>query len=294
MKILILGSEGFVGNNLVLGLSSKHEVFCADIFESSNHQHYRQFDVTSFDNVLNVVNNVDVVINLVAHSLVSSIDGSITNAKINIMGLLNVLESCRKNNVKKIIFTSASSMIGIPQTSNVSETHPASPQTAYGITKLTSEHYLRLYKEMYGLDYTIFRFFNIYGPHQKNGLIPTLYSRIKNNEPLTVFGKGDQIRDYVFIQDVVPFFQKACESDITNNAIFNMGTGIGTTILEVIKQLSEITGIDPSIEYKPERPGEIGNFVADTTLLSSTFGDVPKTSLYDGLTDTINWLKSLN
>ena len=294
MKILILGSEGFVGNNLVQELSSKNDVFCADIFDNSNHQHYQQCDVTNFDNVLNVVNDVDVVIDLVAHSLVSSIDGPITNAKINIMGLLNILESCRKNDVKKIIFTSASSMIGIPQTSNVSETHPASPQTAYGITKLTSEHYLRLYQEMYGLNYTVFRFFNIYGPHQKNGLIPTLYYRIKNNEPLTVFGKGDQIRDYVFIQDVIPFFQKACESDITNNTIFNMGTGIGNTILEVIKQLSEITGIDPSIEYKPERPGEIGNFVADTKLLSATFGDVPKTLLHDGLTNTVNWLESLN
>jgi UDP-glucose 4-epimerase len=294
LKILILGSEGFVGNNLVQELSSKNDVFCADIFDNSNHQHYQQCDVTNFDNVLNVVNDVDVVIDLVAHSLVSSIDGPITNAKINIMGLLNILESCRKNDVKKIIFTSASSMIGIPQTSNVSETHPASPQTAYGITKLTSEHYLRLYQEMYGLNYTVFRFFNIYGPHQKNGLIPTLYYRIKNNEPLTVFGKGDQIRDYVFIQDVIPFFQKACESDITNNTIFNMGTGIGNTILEVIKQLSEITGIDPSIEYKPERPGEIGNFVADTKLLSATFGDVPKTLLHDGLTNTVNWLESLN
>ena len=289
-----MGSEGFVGNNLVQELSSKNDVFCADIFDNSNHQHYQQCDVTNFDNVLNVVNDVDVVIDLVAHSLVSSIDGPITNAKINIMGLLNILESCRKNDVKKIIFTSASSMIGIPQTSNVSETHPASPQTAYGITKLTSEHYLRLYQEMYGLNYTVFRFFNIYGPHQKNGLIPTLYYRIKNNEPLTVFGKGDQIRDYVFIQDVIPFFQKACESDITNNTIFNMGTGIGNTILEVIKQLSEITGIDPSIEYKPERPGEIGNFVADTKLLSATFGDVPKTLLHDGLTNTVNWLESLN
>ena len=211
-----MGSEGFVGNNLVQELSSKNDVFCADIFDNSNHQHYQQCDVTNFDNVLNVVNDVDVVIDLVAHSLVSSIDGPITNAKINIMGLLNILESCRKNDVKKIIFTSASSMIGIPQTSNVSETHPASPQTAYGITKLTSEHYLRLYQEMYGLNYTVFRFFNIYGPHQKNGLIPTLYYRIKNNEPLTVFGKGDQIRDYVFIQDVIPFFQKNGGGSIVN------------------------------------------------------------------------------
>jgi len=125
-------------------------------------------------------------------------------------------------------------------------------------------------------------------------LIPSLYSRIKNNESLTVFGKGDQIRDYVFINDIVPFFEKSCESALGNNTIFNMGTGIGTTILEVIQYLSEIMNVEPSIEYKPESPGEIGNFVADTNLLSSAFGDIPKTSIKDGLTNTINWLKSLN
>lgn len=294
MRILILGSEGFVGNNLVYGLSSKHEIICADIFEKSIHKNYTKFDVTNLDSTLETVSDVDVVIDLVAHSLVSSIDGPIPNAKVNIMGLLNILEACKQNNIGKIIFTSASSMIGVPQSSKVSETHPAFPKTAYGITKLTSEHYLRLYNEMYGINFTVFRFFNIYGPHQKNGLIPSLYSRISNNEPLTVFGKGDQIRDYVFINDVIPFFQKSCETDLGNNSIFNMGTGTGTTILDVIKHLSEIMKVEPSLEYKPERPGEIGNFVADTNQLSTIFGDVPKTSIRDGLTNTINWLKSLN
>ena len=139
MKILILGSEGFVGHNLVEGLSKNHEVFCADLIQNSVHKNYKQFDITDLSSVEKIVKDVDVVIDLAAHSLVSSLDGSIENAKVNIIGLLNVLESCRKNGIKKIIFTSASSMIGIPNSEQVSENHSAFPKTAYGITKLASE-----------------------------------------------------------------------------------------------------------------------------------------------------------
>lgn len=291
MRILILGSEGFVGNNLVNGLSKNHEVFCADMIDNSPHKNYVQFNVTDSQSVMETVRGVDVVIDLVAHSLVSSIEGPTKNAQVNIIGLLNILEACKTNGIKKLIFTSASSLVGEPQTFHVDENHHAIPKTAYGITKLASEHYLRLYSELYDLDYVIFRFFNIYGPHQKNGLIPTLYNRIINNEPLTIFGKGDQVRDYVFIEDIVQFFEKACISDIAKNSIFNMGTGNGTTIKEVIETLAKILQIKPKIEFQPSRPGEIGNFVANTDFLKKTFGIIPTTLIEDGLRKTTDWLE---
>lgn len=280
-----------MGNNLVNGLAKNHEVFCADQLDDSIHKNYTKLDITNYQNVEKIVKNVDVVIHLAAHSLVSSLDGSITNARVNIIGLLNLLEVCRKNDIKKIIFTSASSLIGEPTTDKVKEDHPAKPKTAYGITKLTSEHYLRLYNELYNIDYVIFRFFNIYGPYQKNGLIPSLYSRIINGQPLTVFGKGDQIRDYVFINDIIPFFDKAVSSNSTINDIFNMGTGQGTSITQIIDYLSEILQIKPSIDFQPQRPGEIGNFVADTTKLNDVFEEIPSTPVKKGLQETIQWLK---
>lgn len=292
MKILILGSEGFVGNNLVKGLSLNNEVITADLMEYSSHENYRFFDATNPSNVEKIVNNVDVVIDLVAHSLVSSIEGPKKNAEVNIIGLINILEACRKNKISKIIFTSASSLIGEPKEFLVSEDHPATPKTAYGVTKLTSEHYLRLYQELYSLNYVIFRFFNIYGPFQKNGLIPSLYSKIKQNQPLTVFGKGDQIRDYVFIEDIIPFFEKSCMSEFVNNKIYNMGTGKGTSIIQVIEHISSIMKIKPQIDFQPPRPGEIGNFVANTEKLNSNFGDIPKTPVVKGLEKTIDWLEN--
>ena len=292
MKILILGSEGFVGHNLVEGLSKNHEIFCADMITTSIHSNYTKFDVTDSSSVLNTIKDVDVVIDLVAHSLVSSIEGPAKNAEVNIIGLLNILDACIQNKIKKIIFTSASSLIGEPQTPRVSESHIATPKTAYGISKLASEHYLRLYHELYGLDYVIFRFFNIYGPYQKNGLIPSLFSRISQMQPLTVFGKGDQIRDYVFIQDIIPFFEKAATTNIGDNKIFNMGTGKGNSILDVIDIMSERMGLKPEIEFKEPRPGEIGNFVSDPTILESVFGNVPSTGIQEGIKQTVDWLKN--
>lgn len=195
-------------------------------------------------------------------------------------------------NDKLIIFTSASSLVGEPKTPQVSEDHIATPKTAYGISKLASEHYLKLYNELNNLNYVVFRFFNIYGPYQKNGLIPSLYSRIAQNQPLTVFGKGDQIRDYVFIQDIIPFFEKAVTENIADNKIFNMGTGKGTSILDIINILSDVMNVKPEIEFKDPRPGEIGNFVADPQLLSSTFESIPSTTVEEGIKQTVEWLKN--
>lgn len=292
MRILILGSEGFVGHNLVQGLKRSHQVVTADLLEHGHEKNYSKLNITNYENVEQIVKDVDVVINLVAHTLVSSLSDFTQNAQVNIIGLLNVLEACRKNNIKKIIFTSASSIVGEPLTFKVSEKHIVTPKTAYGITKMTSEHYLRLYNEMYGIDYTIFRFFNIYGPYQKNGLIPSLYSRIMTEQPVTIFGQGDQIRDYVYIEDIIPFFEKTVSTKTADNLILNMGTGVGNTIMEVLNHLSKILDIEPKIDFKPPRPGEIGNFVADTVLLNSTFGTTPSTSIEEGLKKTITWLQN--
>lgn len=293
MKVLILGSDGFVGCNLSRGLTT-HEIISADLLPKHNQKNYAQFNICDFDSVKNTIKDIDVVINLVTNSLTSSLQNPIKNAEVNIIGLLNVLEAIRLNDIKKIIFTSASSLIGQPQTTKVTEKHPALPQTAYGITKLASEHYLRLYQEMYGIRYVIFRFFNIYGPYQKNGLIPTFYTKIKRKEPLTVFGKGNQIRDYVYIKDILPFFEKAISTTIADNQILNLGTGKGTSIIQVIKIMSEIMSVMPIIEYKVERSGEIGNFVANTSNLRTVFDTVPSTTIEEGLKHTISWLNEIN
>jgi UDP-glucose 4-epimerase len=288
LKVLLLGSEGFVGQNLIDGLKEKHELLTADVLNSGTHTNYTKFDITNIDETYNLIKNIDVVINLVTHTLTQSLNDVISNANTNIIGLLNVLEACRKNKIKKTIFTSASSIIGIPNTFSVDEKHSVMPQTAYGITKMAAEHYHRLYKELYGLNYVIFRFFNIYGPYQTNGIIPSFHKKLINNESITVFGEGKQIRDFVFIRDVVPFFDNVITSSKFDNQTYNLGTGNGTTIMEVIEKFSKLLSVKPKIDFQPERPGEIGNFVANTDFLLSEFGFKPETSIEDGLKDTIS------
>ena len=290
MKVLIIGSEGFVGYNLVDGLSEKFQILTSDITEKNGLDGYTQCDITNYEQVINTVKDVDVVINLATHSLVSSLGEETKNAQVNIIGLLNILRACRENNIKKIIFTSASSLIGEPESFEVSENHPTKPKTAYGITKLASEHYLRLFQELYKINFVIFRFFNIYGPYQKNGLIPSLYKKISSNEPVTIFGDGKQLRDFVYIRDILPFFEKAISNDFANNSIYNIGTGTGTTISEVIVQMSEILHTKPKIQRESVRMGEIGNFIADTRKLEKIFGQKPDTPIRDGLDQTISWL----
>ena len=290
MKVLIIGSEGFVGYNLVDGLSEKFQILTSDITEKNRLDNYTQCDITNYDEVINTVKDVDVVINLATHSLVSSLGEETKIAQVNIIGLLNILCACRENNIKKIIFTSASSLIGEPESLKVSENHPTKPKTAYGITKLASEHYLRLFQELYKINFVIFRFFNIYGPYQKNGLIPSLYKKISSNESVTIFGDGKQLRDFVYIRDILPFFEKAISNDFANNSIYNIGTGTGTTISDVIVQMSEILHTKPKIQRESVRKGEIGNFIADTRKLEKIFGQKPDTSIKDGLDQTISWL----
>jgi len=292
MHVTILGSEGFVGKNLSKILESKFDLTCSDILENGSGINYVKSDVRKLDNLKKVLKDTDVIIDLVANSLISSFDQIIENARVNILGLLNILEAARFNNVKKIIFPSASSMIGFTKQNPVPESHPAVPKTAYGVTKLASEHYFRIYKELYGIDFVIFRFFNIYGPYQLNGLIPSLIFRMQKNKPITIFGKGDQIRDFVFVPDVANFFEEAIISNKADNQVVNMGTGIGSSVLDVVENLSKFLDIKPQIEYKPERPGEISNFVADTNLLKQLFGSVPNTSLEDGLKKTVEWYQN--
>jgi UDP-glucose 4-epimerase len=289
----VLGAAGFVGRNILNGLKdSEFEITSSDIIDLDSGTQHIKIDITDLADIKKVVDGVDVVVHLAVHSLTASFKDSLMNANVNIMGTLNILEAARLSNVKKVIFTSASSIIGKVDYSPVDENHPCTPKTPYAVTKLAAEHYLRIYQELYGLNYIIFRFFNIYGPYQTEGLIPILYKRISSNQPIDIYGGGKQIRDYVFIRDVVPFFHRAIKDDSVKNMMLNMGTGKGTSVIEIVNTASRVLGVKPNMNHQPARKGEIDNYVAEIKLLKSVFGKVPSTSVEDGLKETFAWLKS--
>ena len=293
MRVLILGAAGFVGRNILNGLKdSDLELTSSDIIDLESATQHSKLDITSLDDTKKVMENVDVVVHLAVHSLTASFKDILMNAKVNIIGTLNILEAARLSNVRKLIFTSASSIIGKVNYSPVDEGHPCTPKTPYAITKLAAEHYLQIYQDLYGINYVVIRFFNIYGPYQNEGLIPILHKRLTLKQAIDVYGSGSQIRDYVFIKDVVPFFYKAIKNDLIKNVLVNMGTGKGVSVTELISIASKILGVKPVINNLPSRKGEIDNYVADTKQLQSVFGNVPSTTLEEGLKETFRWLST--
>ena len=293
MRVLILGAAGFVGRNMLNGLKdSDLELTSSDIIDLESATQHSKLDITSLDDTKKVMENVDVVVHLAVHSLTASFKDILMNAKVNIIGTLNILEAARLSNVRKLIFTSASSIIGKVNYSPVDEGHPCTPKTPYAITKLAAEHYLQIYQGLYGINYVVIRFFNIYGPYQNEGLIPILHKRLTLKQAIDVYGSGSQIRDYVFIKDVVPFFYKAIKNDLIKNVLVNMGTGKGVSVTELISIASKILGVKPVINNLPSRKGEIDNYVADTKQLQSVFGNVPSTTLEEGLKETFRWLST--
>ena len=297
MKVLVFGAAGFVGRNLVekLARQKEHELVGSDAVEDpfGNSVKYLRVNVLDRDQIFEGVRGSEVVVHLAASPLVASLEDPTNNMKVNVEGTLNILDAARKHDVKKIVYSSASSVVGTPKYNPVDEEHPCNPKTAYAVAKKTCEDYLRVYNEMYGLHYLVFRFFNVYGPWQgqKSGaLIPNLYRNLTENKEFQVYGDGSNTRDFIYVEDVADFCCSAVK-DPVENMIVNMGTGHGTSIIELISLGSKVLDVKPKIAFKPPRPGEIGNFVADTKKLFKVFGNRSFTPLEEGLRRSFSWFR---
>ncbi len=298
MKVAIFGASGFVGTNVIEALkATDHEIIASDIQEKPiDGTRFIKANLLKYEEVETVVNDCDVVIHLAASPLNISVERPRLNAQINIDGTLNIMDASREHGIKKFIFSSASSLVGEVKYNPVDEKHPCTPKTPYGVAKYAIEHYLRVYQELYGLNYLVFRFFNIYGPWQypaSGALIPMVYNKLNAGEAFNVFGTGSQMRDFVYVGDIADYYARSISNDVRNTVV-NMGTGKGTTIKDVVLTAGEVLEVEPKISYLPERPGEIDNFVADTSRIAGLFGGAPSTSLKDGMKMTFSWLRSIN
>ena len=297
MKIAIFGASGFVGRNVVEALKEANmEIVASDIKEIDVEEvNFIKADLLNYNEASKAIKDCDVIIHLAASPLPVSLEKPKMNARINIEGTLNIMDAAREHGVDKIIFSSASSLVGEVKYNPVDEKHPCNPKTPYAVAKYACEHYFRVYQELYGLNYLIFRFFNLYGPWQYpegGGLIPMVYKKLTTEGSFNVFGDGSQTRDFVYVGNVAEFYLKAIENDVKNDVV-NLGTGKGAMIKEVVEIAGEILEIEPKINYLPPRGGEIDNFVADTKKLRRLFGGVPDIGLKEGLEMTFEWLQGL-
>ena len=296
MKVAVFGASGFVGINVVNALSAAGiDVVASDLKEMKfDNADFVKADLLDYTQVADVVKDCDRIIHLAASPLPVSLEKPMFNAKINIEGTLNIMDAAREFNCEKIIFSSASSLVGEVKYNPVDEIHPCMPKTPYAVAKYSIEHYLRVYQELYKLNYLVFRFFNVYGPWQypeSKAVIPMVYNRLRTDGSFNVFGDGNQTRDFIYVGDIADFFVRALKNDVKNE-IVNMGTGKATTVKEIVEIAGRILKIQPKINYMPARLGEIDNFVADISKLNRLFGSVPDTTLEDGLKLTFDWLNN--
>lgn len=298
MHIAVFGASGFVGRNILDELEgTAHTVLACDVepFEpSQENATFRGVDITDEAAVTDVVSKVDAVAHLAAHPLPASTDNPKLNAKINIVGTLNILDAAREHDIEKVFFSSASSLVGEVETVPVPEDLPAHPQSPYGVSKHAIEEYLEVYQDLYDLDYLVFRFFNVYGPYQppeSGALVPVVMSRLHQDKGVFVTGDGSQTRDFIYVRDITKLIVEGLENDVKNEVV-NMGRGVETEILEAIHAIADVVDMNPEIDRKPERPDEIDDFYADMSKCKELFGTVPDTDFQTGLERTYEWLQT--
>jgi UDP-glucose 4-epimerase len=307
MRILVTGGAGFIGSHIVdQYIAAGHEVAIVDsLWEEGGGKEvninpqarFFQTDITDTEALQRVFHDIrpEVVNHQAAqHSVAISTRDPQLDARVNVLGLLNVLTTCTHVGTRKIIFASSGATYGTSRVQPVDEQTPQRPESPYGITKLLAEHYLRYWHEATGLDYTAFRYGNEYGPrqdpHGEAGLIAIFARRILAHQAIRIDWDGEQRKDYVYVGDVARASLLALDGG--DNDIFCLGTGRATSVNELYRALCQIVGYQAEIVRAPRRPGDIYLTYFDCSKAEQQLGWRPQTTLEEGMQATVQFFKN--
>ena len=310
MKILVTGADGFIGSHLCDALlKENHEIIAVSRnFKKLNNSMYNyekiqlnQIDVTDFSNLSKIIstNKPEIIIHLAGEtSHKQSFENPMYDVDVNAKSTLCILETIRKNNLNtKFILASTFIVVGKPETLPVNETTPCNPSTIYGINRLTSENFCKVYHNVYDIDTISFRITNAFGPREqyltptKNALNYLIYQAYKGND-VTIYNEGKFFRDVIFINDVISGIQTIMKNGISGN-LYWISSARKTWFYEIGKLLEELT--IGKIKYI-ESPSytnkvDVGNFVVDNSKLISLGWNL-ETSVKDGIQKTLDYFKS--
>lgn len=304
MKALVTGGAGFIGSNIVKHLLAEgHEVTVLDNLSSgyrSNLVPYPEVDFIEGDvrdaaTVDRAVHGTAVVFHLAASvGNKRSIDHPLDDAAINVLGTLNVLEAARRAGTRKVVFSSSAGIFGELKTLPIREDHPVEPDSPYGASKLGAEKACLAYSKLYALEAVCLRYFNVYGVNQRydayGNVIPIFARRLLNGEPITIFGDGEQTRDFVNVNDVVQANYRAALARGISGA-FNIASATRVTINELAHLMMAASGLTTPLEYGPPRLGDVRHSLADIGAASAAFGFQPMVDLKAGLEEYMTWAK---
>jgi UDP-glucose 4-epimerase len=304
MKALVTGGAGFIGSNLVRTLIEEgHEVRVLDNLLSGYRSNLDPFpeaelvegDVRDEAVLERCAAGVEVVFHLAAAvGNKRSIEHPLLDADINVMGTIKVLEAARRAGVRKVVASSSAGIFGELKTLPIREDHPLEPNSPYGVSKLAEEKMCLAYAHLYGMEAVCLRYFNVYGPNQRfdqyGNVIPIFVFKMLAGEPLTIFGDGEQTRDFVNVRDVVQANVRAAKAMGVSGA-FNIGSATRISINDLVRRLGEAAGGMPEVIYGAPRPGDVRDSLADVSAAREKLGFVPSVGLEEGLPEYLAWAR---
>ena len=305
MEILITGGAGVIGSHILAQLQGRRDmdVVVFDNLSSGSKEHVPAgmelvegdvCDEAAVD-ALFADHHFDAVIHLAAQTMVpTSVEQPVLDCRINLEGVLHVLEACRTHGTGHILFSSSAAVYGDNLHIPLKETERLVPTSPYGITKMTTEHYLRAYHELYGMDATVFRFANVYGERQgekgEGGVVSIFCKLLSQRQGITVFGDGNQTRDFVYAGDIAQAIIRALP--LKGYHTMNVSTGQETSINDLIRSFEKAVGYTVPVQYTAPRTGDILRSVLSNEALKRDLGFVPEMDLEEGIRRTYDWYRS--
>ncbi len=313
MRALVTGGAGFIGSTLVDRLLAEgHSVDVVDDLSSgslanlaearADREHdlkVHQLDIRD-PAVIELIGRrrPEVVFHLAAQADVRvSVARPVFDAEVNIIGSLNVLEGARVAGARKVVFASSGGTIyGEPAAADlpVRESHPQQPLSPYGVAKRTVNDYLHVYRELHSIEFTALAMANIYGPrqdpHGEAGVVAIFAGLLLAGKPCTIFGDGNQTRDFLYVDDAVDAFVRAAERG--SGLLCNIGTGVETSVNELYGTMAAAAGVGALANHAPARPGELDRSALDRTRAGIHLGWEPWTDLPTGVTEVLRWFGS--
>jgi UDP-N-acetylglucosamine/UDP-N-acetyl-alpha-D-glucosaminouronate 4-epimerase len=303
MQILVTGGGGFIGSHLGARLAELgHDLRVLDNFATGRRSNMLALpegtelvegDIQSYERVHNATVGCEVVFHQAAlPSVPRSVQDPLTSNATNITGTLNVLLAARDAGVRRVVFASSSSIYGSNREMPKREDLMAKPIAPYAVAKLACEGYCRSFGEVYGLETVALRYFNVFGPRQDPrsqyaAVIPNFITALMAGERPTVFGDGDQSRDFTFVQNIVEANIQAMDAQGVAGQVFNIACGEQTTLNRILELLRELLGVDIQAEYVAPRPGDVRHSLADISRAREALGYEPRIDLREGLQRTI-------
>jgi UDP-N-acetylglucosamine/UDP-N-acetyl-alpha-D-glucosaminouronate 4-epimerase len=307
-RYLITGGSGFIGSNIADELLRRGEqVVVVDNLATGHRENlkgawdriaFHELDIRDLEKIRPVFENVDYVIHLAAlPSVPRSVADPVTSNAVNIDGTLNVLVAARDAKVKRLVFSASSSAYGDNPVLPRVETHAPRPLSPYALTKLAGEYYCGIFTRLYGLETVALRYFNIFGPRQDpdspyTGVLSIFISAYLRNQTPTIFGDGEQSRDFTFIANAVDATLRACTATGASGKVINVGTGERHTLNQTIAMLNDIFAKKVTPHYGPIRQGDVRDSHADITLASECLAYTPLVRYEEGLRRTVEWYRT--